>query len=147
MNPNVQIENEEFAAANKRAAARLAKTPIVVAARYDRRTSRVVIDLSSGLEVAFKARDAQGLENAKPEDLVGIEVSPSGLGLHFPALDADLYLPALLNGFLGSRNWMAAQMGKTGGTSATAAKQAAARANGKLGGRPRKTIPRKLELA
>lgn len=55
------------------------------------------------MEVAFKACDAQGLENAKPEDLHGIEISPSGLGLHFPALDADLYLPALLNGFLGSR--------------------------------------------
>jgi hypothetical protein len=36
-----------------------------------------------------------------------IEISPSGLGLHFPAIDADLYLPALLDGFLGSRRWMA----------------------------------------
>ena len=44
-----------------------------------------------------------------------IEISPSGLGIHFPRLDADLYLPALLEGFLGSRLWMAAEMGKRGG--------------------------------
>jgi hypothetical protein len=35
-----------------------------------------------------------------------IEISPSGLGLNFPALDADLYVPALLQGLLGSQAWM-----------------------------------------
>jgi len=59
--------------------------------------------------------------------LTEIEISPSGLGLHFPKLDADLYLPALLEGFMSSKEWMA-----------TPAKTAASRANGKLGGRPRK---------
>jgi hypothetical protein len=58
--------------------------------------------------------------------------------LHFPALDADLYLPGLLQGFLGSRRWMAAQLGKAGSRATSAAKTAAARANGKLGGRPKK---------
>ncbi|MBQ1763160.1 MAG: DUF2442 domain-containing protein, partial [Aquincola sp.] len=67
-----------------------------------------------------------------------IEVSPSGLGLHVPALDADLYLPALLDGFFGSRKWMAASLGQAGGRASTQAKAAASRANGKLGGRPRK---------
>jgi hypothetical protein len=60
------------------------------------------------------------------------------LGLHFPTLDADLYLPSLLEGFLGSRRWMAAQLGKAGGSVTSSAKTAAARANGKRGGRPRK---------
>jgi len=36
-----------------------------------------------------------------------IEITPSGYGIHFPKLDADLYLPALLQGFTGSRKWMA----------------------------------------
>lgn len=132
------IRKEEFEAANARSAARLAKTPKAVSARYDRRTGRIVIELSTGLTVAFRPHDAQGLETAKPVDLAEIEVSPSGLGLHVPALDADLYLPALLAGFLGSRRWMAASMGKTGGQSSSAAKAAASRANGRLGGRPRK---------
>ena len=29
-----------------------------------------------------------------------IEISPSGLGLHFPAIDADIYLPGLHRFFL-----------------------------------------------
>jgi hypothetical protein len=130
--------NDEFEAANRRAAAVLAKTPTAVAARYDRRTGRVVIDLSSRLTVSFKPQDAQGLAEAKPEQLAKIEISPSGLGLHFPKLDADLYLPSLLEGFLGSRRWMAAQLGKAGGQARSIAKVAAVRANGKLGGRPKK---------
>lgn len=129
---------EEIDAANKRAASRLTKTPTAVAARYDHGVGRLVVDLSSGLSISFNPRDAQGLENAKPEQLQEIEISPSGLGLHFPSIDADLYLPSLLEGFLGSRRWMASQMGKAGGKSTSAAKTAAVRANGKRGGRPKK---------
>ncbi len=129
---------DEIEAANERAAEQLAKTPIAVAARYDRRIGRLVIDLSTGLSIAFKPRDAQGLEAAKPQQLSKIEISPSGFGIYFPDLDADLYLPGLLEGFLGSRRWMASQLGKTGGESTSAAKTAASRRNGKRGGRPKK---------
>ena len=129
------------ALAEARAAARLTTQPTAVTARYDRRVGRVVIGLSSGLEIAFKPHDAQGLRDARPAQLADIEISPSGLGLHFPQLDADLYLPALLQGFLGSRSWMAQAMGKAGGLAATQQKAAAARANGRLGGRPRKAKP------
>jgi hypothetical protein len=125
-------------AANKRGVERIRKTPIATAVRYDRRIGRLVINLSSGIEVAFRPHDAQGLEHAKVSDLSEIEISPSGLGIHFPKLDADLYLPALLEGFLGSRQWIAAQNGKIGGKATSDAKVAAARNNGKLGGRPRK---------
>jgi hypothetical protein len=129
---------KEIEAANERAAARLSRTPTATAARYDRRIGRLVIDLSSGLSIAFRPQDAQGLEPAKPEQLTRIEISPSGLGRHFPAIDADIYLPGLLGGFLVSRRWMAAQLGKAGGSARSRAKTAAVRANGKLGGRPKK---------
>jgi len=132
------IAEDAFQEANARGAALQASTPKAVSARYDRRVGRIVIELSSGMAVMFKPHDAQGLENARPGDLAEIEISPSGLGLHIPALDADLYLPALLEGFLGSRNWMAASLGKAGGRSASEAKASAARQNGKLGGRPKK---------
>ncbi len=134
----MEIRDNEFEAANRRAKERQHTTPKAVSARYDRRIGRVVIALNSGLELAFSPHHAQGLEHAKPDQLTDIEISPSGLGLHFPHLDADLYLPALLEGFLGSRNWMAAELGKRGGRASTDAKVAAARENGKLGGRPRK---------
>ncbi|MCP5419716.1 MAG: DUF2442 domain-containing protein [Gammaproteobacteria bacterium] len=129
---------DEFEQANARAQSRRETGPIAVSARYDRRIARIVVTLNSGLELAFPPRLAQGLENAKPADVSTIEISPSGLGLHFPMLDADLYLPAMLEGLLGSKQWIAARMGKQGGKSRSAAKTAASRANGKQGGRPRK---------
>ena len=129
---------DEIEAANERAATRRDKTPTAVKARYDRRSGRVVIHLSTGLLIAFKPHDAQGLEEAKPKQLAKIEISPSGFGIHFPDLDADLYLPGLLAGFFGSRKWMASQLGRTGGRSTSAAKTAASRSNGKRGGRPEK---------
>ncbi len=132
------MSKDEFEAANRRAAARLRKSPCATTAHYERKRDRVVIGLSTGIEVAFRPRDAQGLERAKPDQLVTIEISPSGLGIHFPKLDADIYLPALLEGFLGSKRWIAAEHGKIGGSVSTTAKAAAARRNGKLGGRPKK---------
>jgi Protein of unknown function (DUF2442) len=92
----------------------------------------------SGIEISFSPSDAQGLERAAPSDLHEIEITPAGLGLHFPRLDADIFVPALLEGFLGSEKWMASRMGSRGGSATSARKSEAARANGKLGGRPRK---------
>jgi hypothetical protein len=65
----------------------------------------------------------------------------------FPKLDADLWLPALLEGVFGSRRWMAARLGARGGKAKSKAKARAARANGKLGGRPRKVRSRRRSAA
>ena len=132
------LTDEEFAAAEQAGRTRREATPAAVDARYDHPSGRVVVRLSSGLEIAFPPSDAQGLEGAKPDELEPIEISPSGLGLHFPKLDADLYLPALLDGYLGSARWAASRMGEAGGRARSDAKKAASSANGKLGGRPRK---------
>ncbi|MGD0777782.1 MAG: DUF2442 domain-containing protein, partial [Candidatus Solibacter sp.] len=86
--------------------------------------------------------DVEGLEDANAAQLSEIEISPSGFGIHFPAVDADLYVPGLLEGILGSKTWMAARLGQIGGQSRSRAKKAASRANGKLGGRPRKAMER-----
>ncbi len=141
----MSITDAVVEAANQRAAAKKTAFPAVVSVRYDRRVARIVIALASGLELAFSPKHAQGLENAHPADLLDAQITPSGLGVHFPRLDADLYLPALLEGFLGSKRWMAAEIGKIGGTTSTKAKSAAARRNGKLGGRPKK--PKRLIAA
>ena len=129
---------DEFDEAVQRGAERQQDEPLAVSARYDRRRDRVIVSLDTGVELAFPPRLAEGLENATPSDLVQIEISPSGFGLHFPKLDADLYVPALLKGVFGSKSWIAAQLGREGGQSRSRAKVAAARANGKRGGRPRK---------
>lgn len=129
---------ETITKANQRAAQLRKTTPIATAARYDRKAERIILTLSSKVELMFSPQNAQGLEHATPSELSAIEISPSGYGIHFPRLDADLYLPALLEGFLGSRKWMAARLGAAGGSTRSKPKAAAARANGALGGRPKK---------
>jgi len=140
--------DSEFKAATKRAVNRLRSIATATAVRFDRRSGRVVIQLSTGLQVAFRPQDAQGLEKANLEQLSEIEITPSGLGIHFPQINADIYLPALLEGFLGSKRWMASEMGKIGGKASTGPKIAAARRNGKLGGRPKKaTEPQRAQVS
>ena len=133
-------QRDQFELANHKGQELQPALPRAVSALYDRRIGRVVITLSSNLEVAFAPRDAEGLEGASPAQLDAIEISPSGFGIHFPKLDADIYLPALLEGFLGSRKWIASRLGAQGGKSRSAAKTLAARRNGRAGGRPGKNV-------
>ena len=102
----MEISEQSFAAANRRGKKAQAAFPRAVAVRYDRRIARLVISFSTGVDVSFPPKLVQGLEEAKPADLTDAQISPSGLGVHFPKLDADLYIPALLQGFLGSRRFL-----------------------------------------
>jgi len=133
-----EMSDDAVAMANRRAERKQARYPRAVAVRYDRRIARLVIELESGLGLTMSSKDVQGLQDAKPEDLADAEISRSGLGIHFPAIDIDLYLPGLLEGYLGTKRWMAARNGQAGGKVSNKAKAAAARENGKRGGRPRK---------
>jgi len=133
----VELTTEQFEAAKVRGEARM-RGPRAARAHYDAGRNRVIIRLTTGVEIGFAPRDVEGLQHASSDDLRAIEVEPLGLGIHFPNLDVDLYVPALLEGILGSKRWMAALLGSAGGRTRTAAKAAASRENGKRGGRPRK---------
>jgi Protein of unknown function (DUF2442) len=135
------VTRDEAKRANMRAARLRDAGPTAVSATYDRRSDRVVVKLTSGIDIGFSPRDMQGLEIAKPAQLNPIEISPSGLGLHFPKFDADLYLPALLEGVFGSRRWMATRLREGAGRSRTAPRSTASRQNTGLGRRPRRTAP------
>jgi len=130
---------DQFEVATQRAKRRQANQLVARSARYDRNSDRIIVELDTGTQFAFPPHRAQGLESAKASDLDTIEISSSGFGLHFPKLDADLWLPTLLQGIFGSKDWTAAQLGARGGRVKSKAKTRAARANGKLGGRPRTT--------
>src|ERR1043166_2343765 len=134
--------HDEYERATRSAKELRAKFPRAVSAYYDRKTGRIAIHLSSNLTVSFSPRDVEGLESANPMQLDEIEISPSGFGIHFPALDADVYVPGLLEGFLGSKSWMASRLGQVGGRSTSKGKRTASRENGKLGGRPPKRVAR-----
>lgn len=133
---------DDFQLANQRAKRRRDGLPAAARAHYDRRHDRIVIALRSGVELAFPRKSAQGLERARPTQLDRIEITPSGFGIHFPKLDADLYVPALIEGIFGSKRWMASRLGASGGTSKSPAKVRASRQNGRLGGRPKKAAGR-----
>lgn len=138
----LELEPGEYEAAVERARVRAATEPHAIAARYDRRLRMVLVALHTGLTVAFRPADVQGLASATVADLSAVELDADGFGLHFPTLDADVWLPGLLAGHFGSAAWTAARMGQAGGQSRSAAKVAASRANGKRGGRPRQGAAR-----
>ncbi len=127
------LGDETFAKANEQGARLLSRGPLAVAAHYA--AGRIHVELNNGCAFEFPIDHAQGLAGAAVAKLKQIEVQAAGLGLYWPALDTDLYVPALVKGVLGSKQWMA-EIGAAGGKATTKAKRTAARANGKLGGRP-----------
>jgi hypothetical protein len=130
----------QIAVARSRAKNAAATEVRAKSAWYDPQTQRVVVELTNGAMFAFPSDQGQGLRGASAKDLASVELSPSGLGLHWDKLDADLYVPALLQGMFGTKEWMR-QLGRAGGAVCSEAKAQAARRNGCKGGRPRKTGP------
>ena len=111
--------------------------PRAVSARYNPERHRIEVELRDGFLFGFPAELGEGLRGATPEQLAKVEVAPGGYGLHWEELDADLAVPALVQGVFGTAAWMR-ELGRAGGRVRSQAKSAAARANGRKGGRPRK---------
>jgi len=129
------ISHEQVKAAEERGR-RLQREYAASEAHYDRQTGRVVVTFPTELQISFPPQKVQGLSEATEQDLQHIELSPSGLSLHFPKVDADVYIPALMQNILGSKSWMA-RIGQAGGAVRSERKSEAARQNGRLGGRPK----------
>ena len=136
------LDEASFAKATQRGRRILSSGPVAKMARYE--TGRIHVELNNGCAFALSVEPTQGLAGAKVSDLRKIEVTAAGLGLYWPTLDVDLFVPTLVKAVLGTKLWMA-DLGKIGGTARSDIKAAAARVNGKLGGRPRK--PAALEPA
>lgn len=133
------MTDADFAAAEALGREMFETAPRAVAARYDADAGRVVVELADGRADAFPARLVQDLQGASADELAGVEVDGMGLNLHWPALDVDLHVPALVAGIFGTREWMTRELARIAGRSTSPAKAAAARSNGQKGGRPRKT--------
>ena len=108
------VTEHDVQQAERRMAA-LRENGVAVSARYDRRRARIIVNLNTGVQIAFPPHLVEGLADASPDDLRDIEVSPAGLGVYWPKLDVDVYVPALLKGVFGSKRWMAAELGAAGG--------------------------------
>ncbi len=129
------LTDADIAAANARGRTARATEPHAEAARYDRASGRIIVDLTNGATFAFPPALVQGLDKATAQELAEVEIIGAGYGLHWEKLDVDYSVPGLVNGVFGTAKWMASRAGRT----SSAAKAAAARANGAKGGRPRKT--------
>lgn len=92
-----QISDLEFHAANARAVERLRSSPFAHSASCDYDARLLVIQLADGQLRSFRLDSLPSLQGATLDDLATLVVSPSGLGVHFPALDVDLYIPELLS--------------------------------------------------
>ena len=132
------VTDAELKRGEARGKAALASEPRATGAHYEPATGRLVVDLLNGCSYAFPAALVQDLQGASQDDLAGVVVDGLGFNLHFPSLDADLYVPALVSGLFGTRAWMARELARIAGRKTSAVKASAARANGAKGGRPRK---------
>lgn len=136
----VKTELAQVQAAQARGQMEQASALRALSARYDTRKKLIVIDLVNGSSFSFPPHLAQGLTNASSAELADIEITPQGIGLHWPQLDADLTVEGLLAGLFGSRSWMRRHAAKAGSVK-SAAKAQASKVNGAKGGRPRKSTP------
>jgi len=127
----------EISRAMARGRRRALSEPSAARARYDRRSGRVVVDLTNGCSFVFPARSLQGLARADVSALADIEILGAGHGLRWPSLDVDFTVPGLLMGVFGTRAWQS-ELARRAGRSKSPAKAAAARRNGRRGGRPRR---------
>ncbi|MDQ0423342.1 hypothetical protein J2045_004394 [Peteryoungia aggregata LMG 23059] len=134
------FDERQFDAAEARGRAILETEPRAVAARYDAETGRVVLDLANGCTYAFPTVLVEDLQGAATEALASVEVDGLGFNLHWPDLDVDLYVPALIAGVFGTKAWMTRELARRAGQVTSEAKAAAARANGTKGGRPRRAV-------
>lgn len=132
------VTDEQLEAAEARGKALTETEPRAKAVRYNRETGRVTVDLVNGCSYIFPADMAEELSGAGHDDLAQVEVDGVGFNLHWPGLDVDLYVPALVAGVFGTRAWMNKALARQAGQATSGAKAEAARANGRKGGRPKK---------
>jgi Protein of unknown function (DUF2442) len=135
----VEVTDVQLKRAEVRGRQVLETEPRAIAARYDAEAGRIVVDLANGCAYAFPTERVQELRGAGGDDLADVAVDGAGFNLHWPTLDVDLFVPALVSGIFGTRAWMAGELARIAGRTKSPTKAAAARANGAKGGRPKKT--------
>lgn len=109
--------------------------PRAASARYDAETGRILVELTSGCIFGFAPSEAELPASATPQQLAAVEVDLAGEGLRWEEIDADVSVPGIIAHRLNLAAWAPKFMGQR----TSAAKSAAARANGAKGGRPRRT--------
>ena len=120
-----------------RAGRRAAKTePRAARATHRARGDAIRIELTNGAVITLPVKLIPELKRAARSDVRSVEVLGRGSGLHWESLDLDLSVPGLVSSVFAGPEWTA-ELGRIGGRRSSSAKAAAARRNGRKGGRPR----------
>lgn len=114
--------------------------PRAVRAWYDADQNLIMFEIRNGCVFGFPPPENPhwGLTGATPAQLAEVEPIENGYGLHWEELDADLSIQGLMFDLLNIKAWYSRWLGGA----KSEAKAAAARENGKKGGRPRKNAAR-----
>ena len=124
----------QYAAATRSGEEELRTHPLAIAVEYSRRLRKVRVSLNNGCLFVFPPELVQGLASATPKQLAEVRILSPGAAIDWPTLDVQCQITSLLSGIFGTRRWMA-DLGRKGGQAKSPAKTAAARENGKKGGR------------
>jgi hypothetical protein len=125
---------EEAAVVRERMRSERPDEPRVVAARYDAASKRVLVEMNNGCLFGFPVWMVPGTSRATPQELERIQREPFGEAVIWEELNADTNVLGLMLDALHVKAWAARYLGSV----TSPAKSAAARENGKKGGRPRK---------
>ena len=137
MTPWIEKELRENFARASRAGRRAARTEPRASTVVYRATERALqIALTNGAAISLPVNLIPSLRYAAPRHIRTVEILGRGSGLHWEGLDLDLSVPGLLTSVFAGPVWLA-ELGRIGGRKSSAAKAAAARRNGRKGGRPR----------
>jgi hypothetical protein len=125
-----------FAKASRAGRQAAKAAPRAASAAYRGRDQALHVELTNGAKFIIPVKLIPELQKAPVRDIRRVEVLGRGGGLHWETLDVDISVPGLVASVFEGPTWLA-ELGRVGGQRSSAAKAAAARKNGRKGGRPR----------
>ena len=126
----------QFKEATKRGEESLKHDPRAVSASYQ--NGEVTVRLMSGWSFSFDPRRYKFLKNATDEELSDVKPLGFGFALEWESIDQHLGVGSLVLDLIGHK-YLNVETARRRGEATSEKKKTASRANGKLGGRPKKT--------
>jgi len=105
-----EVDEDELAKqheeAVRRGAEELARQPKAVAAQYDKKSKRLVLEMQTGATLLLPVRLIQGLQTDDDRALGNFDLVMKGTQIHWHDLDVQFYVEDLLKGTFGTPKWM-----------------------------------------